>query len=416
MTDEHNRAKARAEAARVFTPAVPVGEADLFAGRLRQIQRVVDVINQRGQHAVIFGERGVGKTSLANIIGTRLAAGTEVVAPRINCDSTDDFASIWRKVLAQIEITRTHRPAGFRSDVATASLPAASSLGETVAPDDVRRMLAALAGSQVVVVILDEFDRLVSQPARRAVADTIKTLADHDVAATIVVVGVAETVDELIAEHRSIERALVQIPMCRMNVVELEAVVQKGVAKLELSIEPAASARIARLSQGLPHFTHALSLHAVRAALDEGSQTVRLPHVHRAIAQAVSDSTQSLVRRLADAGVGRRSDELTDHVLLACAVASARGAGDFSAADVRDGLSAVTGQPVEGRAWQRHLEALCRPAAGPVLLRTGEGRRVHYRFAEPLLQPVLIMRGLVDGRIDDMTVPDWLGTESPSPS
>jgi hypothetical protein len=41
---------------------------------------------------------------------------------------------------------------------------------------------------------------------------------------------------------------------------------------------------------------------------------------------------------------------------------------------------------------------------------------VHYRFAEPLLQPVLIMRGLVDGRIDDMTVPDWLGTESPSPS
>lgn len=73
----------------VFTPTIPVSEESLFAGRMDEIRRVVDVINQRGRHAVVYGERGVGKTSLANIISTKLTSPREIVAPRVNCDGTD---------------------------------------------------------------------------------------------------------------------------------------------------------------------------------------------------------------------------------------------------------------------------------------------------------------------------------------
>ena len=45
---------------KVFTPAVPVSDRDLFIGRIEEIRRLVDAINQRGQHAAIFGNRGVG--------------------------------------------------------------------------------------------------------------------------------------------------------------------------------------------------------------------------------------------------------------------------------------------------------------------------------------------------------------------
>jgi len=62
------------DAGQVFTPAAPIDAESLFAGRNTQIRQVVDAVIQKGQHAIIFGERGVGKTSLANIISTKLTS------------------------------------------------------------------------------------------------------------------------------------------------------------------------------------------------------------------------------------------------------------------------------------------------------------------------------------------------------
>src|ERR1700675_1362417 len=93
----------------VFTPASPVREADLFAGRIDQIRKVVDAINQPGQHAIIFGERGVGKTSLSNILATKLrSAGSAVgiLAPKVTCESSDTYVSLWRKVLSEIDLIK----------------------------------------------------------------------------------------------------------------------------------------------------------------------------------------------------------------------------------------------------------------------------------------------------------------------
>ena len=57
-----------AEINMAFTPAAPVDSKDLFAGRKREIEKVIGTVFQPGQHAVIYGERGVGKTSLANTL------------------------------------------------------------------------------------------------------------------------------------------------------------------------------------------------------------------------------------------------------------------------------------------------------------------------------------------------------------
>src|SRR6266487_1549021 len=104
------------EAGRVFTPNSPVDERSLFAGRNTQIRRVIDVVNQKGQHAIIFGERGVGKTSLANVLHDFLAGiGAQILAPRVNCDSGDTFETTWRKVFDQIELIRTTATVGFTS-------------------------------------------------------------------------------------------------------------------------------------------------------------------------------------------------------------------------------------------------------------------------------------------------------------
>jgi hypothetical protein len=281
---------------------------------------------------------------------------------------------------------------------------AAAALSDRVTPDEVCRLLARLSESQLVIIILDEFDRISSATVRRAMADTIKALSDNAVPATIVIVGVADTVDELIAEHRSIERAIVQVPMRRMKTVELEGILANGAARLEVRIGDASRRRIAILSQGLPHYTHLLGLHAVRAALDEGVTDVDSEHVKRAIARAVEDSEQSLRHDLMTALSSSARRSIYGEVLLACAVAKPDEFGYFAASAVRGPLSAILKQPCQSRTFSKHLDDLCHPSRGALLARTGVARRFRFRFSRPLMQPLIIMKGLVDRQIDEAAI------------
>src|ERR1044072_8194504 len=50
-----------------FRPAAPVDDLELFAGRERQRGEVISAVTQVGYHVGLYGERGVGKTSLAGV-------------------------------------------------------------------------------------------------------------------------------------------------------------------------------------------------------------------------------------------------------------------------------------------------------------------------------------------------------------
>ena len=64
----------------VFRPAAPIDRRSLFSGRFEQIGELFAIVGQPGQHAVIYGERGVGKTSLAVLAATAYTLGREVQA------------------------------------------------------------------------------------------------------------------------------------------------------------------------------------------------------------------------------------------------------------------------------------------------------------------------------------------------
>ena len=68
----------------VFSPATAISRRDLFHGRHAIVRRLIDTANQAGQHAIIYGERGVGKTSMANVLSGFLAPFTseQIVSAR----------------------------------------------------------------------------------------------------------------------------------------------------------------------------------------------------------------------------------------------------------------------------------------------------------------------------------------------
>ena len=152
--------------AEAFRPAAPIDRRNLFAGRTTQIRELFDVVAQPGQHAVVYGERGVGKTSLVTVVAGMLRAG-EVVSARATCDRSDDFGAVWRKALDEIEITVASPGVGFAGPAKEAVKGASSLLPDRdVTPNSVRRALKSLTGEKAIVVFVDEFDRLASADAR----------------------------------------------------------------------------------------------------------------------------------------------------------------------------------------------------------------------------------------------------------
>jgi hypothetical protein len=94
---------------------------------------------------------------------------------------------------------------------------------------------------------------------RGSFTDLLKALSDYAVDSTIVVVGVSDTVDDLIRDHASIVRAVVQAQLPRMNRSELTEILSKGAQTLGITFEPHAAELIVRMSQGLPHYTHLIA-------------------------------------------------------------------------------------------------------------------------------------------------------------
>jgi len=391
-----------ADPAQIFTPTAPIDERSLFKGRHNQIKQVIRAISQKGQHAILFGERGVGKTSLANVISSFLQGPHQpgnILSPRVNCDSLDTFESIWTKALDEIWMHRKMRRAGFGPDSDT-SYSSTELLAGTVTPDSVRRALTIISANALPILIIDEFDRL-PKDVKRGVADTIKTLSDHAVPATVVLVGVADSVGELIEEHESVERALVQVHMPRMSYREIEEIIQTGLARLNLEIMPSALQRICTLAQGLPHYAHLIGLEAATIALERQSQAIDLELMSAAIKLAIDASQESVKRTWHQAISSPRKDNLFADVLLACALAQTDDLGYFAAQDVRAPLSDILDRNVEIANYAQHLSDFCDEKRGPVLQRIGEKRRFRFRFKNPLMQPFVVMQGFSKGKISE---------------
>lgn len=276
------------EVREAFSPAAPITRRDCLAGRTEQLVQILDVVAQRGQHAVVYGERGVGKTSLA-AVATNGLLDRRTIALRVNCDGSDNFESIWRKVLGEAQLARP-LPAvvGIRESLGEATARAGSLLAVTrVTVDVVRQALQLLSHPAPMVIVLDEFDRLEDVRTKTLFADTIKALSDHIVPVTVVVVGVAESPAMLLGEHRSIERGLKGIHVPRMPAADLAAIVRFSFSKLEMTIADDAVARIAELSEGFPYYAHSLGLLASREAIRAGQSTVQVAHVDRAAPQVI---------------------------------------------------------------------------------------------------------------------------------
>ena len=81
------------EAKNVFLPFKPIDLPDLFKGRTDVIQKLHDELTAPGRHAVLFGDRGVGKSSVALLMPFFLSTPDDDTH-YVRCSATSRFDSI----------------------------------------------------------------------------------------------------------------------------------------------------------------------------------------------------------------------------------------------------------------------------------------------------------------------------------
>ena len=385
----------RFEAVRIFTPSTPIGVAELFSGRQQQIRRLIDTVAEPGRHAIVYGEPGVGKTSLAQVIQHVIPAGNrKLTYVRKAAFSSDTFSSIWMSIFRDIR---------FTMDIGEGpkSYTIADAYQSGVTPSDVVRELSYFTAEDIPIIVIDEYNLVKVKDQSRQMAETIKAVSDEGLNVTIILVGISDTVENLVEGHGSLSRCSEEVLMPRMSSHEMQILLESRMSRLKMKIQGDAKWKIINLAKGLPSFAHALGKSATLSAVDARGLTVAERNVDHSIEDFLRASQNSLK---IDYEVAVRSNQERARfrqILTACAMATTDESGYFTAKQVRQPLRRILGRDIGIDGFNPNLKELASAKRGSVLQQIGSERIYRYRFTDPAMQPYVVMKGIQDGFLDE---------------
>lgn len=369
----------RARLRHAFTPSQPVADRRMFAGRDEILKTIIRAIEDQRLHIVLYGERGIGKTSLLHML-TQAATEARYIVVYSSCGANSTFAETFSAAAADI-------PLLFHSGFSPTTVEAekGASLADllpagALTPKKFGDMCAKLTGTRVLI-ILDEFDRCESGAFRRDVAELIKNLSDRLGRVQLVLAGVAADLTELVEHIPSIRRNIFALRVPKMTDAEILQIVANGEREAGLVFDPRAREFIIEVAQGSPYIANLLCHHAGHGALDKASSTVEAQDVIGAVEQ-IAKEFQGRISKPLQEHVARLRKQGHGDALVLAARASLAGDENFRVADIVlvNSVTAALAQKAVG-----HLltEGLIKLAP------TEDGAEPSYLFAEDGL-PMLL--------------------------
>lgn len=324
-------ARARLALADMLSASQPVTSRDHFSGRHDALARLIAAIEQQRAHVVLYGERGIGKTSLVHVF-TETAREARYVVLYGSCGADTRFDDLFRTFAAQIPLLY-HAETSPTGDETEHGRSFADLLGPgPVTPRELADLFTRIVGTRVIIV-LDEYDRVADPEFRRSVAELIKNLSDRAARMQLILTGVASNLDELVGFTPSIRRNIVGLPITGMPDSELRDILSRAEQASGLSFTSSARNLIIRMAGGSPYLTRLLGGRAAGRALDGNRLSV--------VEDDVIAGTETVLAEW-NAGLPRHVQALLQHdqvrsawgTLIAAARASGTPDGWFSVYDI----------------------------------------------------------------------------------
>lgn len=225
----------------VFTPAQEIKDIERFAGRDDELLALSTALQSDGAQIVLYGQRGVGKSSLARQLA-KLATNDKELISRLKqapfepldflpiyiaCDdSITDIETLLLRLLSDEDGLAPWVPfkvvekkssgeigtkfsvkvielGGKKTDAITERAHEIESDIVSVFTSACRAVVKTGVTKHGLLIIVDEFDRIKNCSG---LASLLKTLGPEGV--TFALVGVATTVQDLVTEHESVARQL----------------------------------------------------------------------------------------------------------------------------------------------------------------------------------------------------------------
>lgn len=274
--------------------------------------RFEERLSEPGRQVVLYGDTGVGKTSLVS----HACATNGIRLVRVECGPP--FQDLMKEALARAGVTedsfeaieKRSAYAGVRGTLAVLFAGGRHDVEEREIsksyPVTIQTaVVEALTIAGIQVVFLDNFENLRSKDHRGATATEIvqlmKSCADRDGGVKMLVAGIPEESEALLGLDQATGRRTSQIEVPRMPDEELDEILRKGEDRLGVEFDADCRASIIRYSDGFPYYTHLHALHAVRRSLREGQTRVSLAHFVGALDSILSDADLTLSRMYEDA-------------------------------------------------------------------------------------------------------------------
>jgi hypothetical protein len=375
----------------VFTPKTIVSremftkrnESDLNGNPGLQ-DNLRDAIRDVGGQVVLFGDTGVGKSSLI-----RYAAEDESrKSLTVECLSSHTYEDLVeaavRKVVDVREVTRAQRGSvesevsaqgGFQFLMTLKGRIRAGtereSAFEVVSQSPLDVLLGAMQAAGLSLWVLDNFQNVIDGRTRELVAQTMELMADRasetgDV--KTVVIGIADDAVSLVGGSGSYRRRTTEIGVPRMPDDEVLAIISNGFDLLGIALPEEVASKLVAYSDGFPYFAHLLGTRAV---------------------QAVSAVFASKLTKALEAGGEVRPRKRILHIL---ATSEQR---EWRASDVIAEWELQFNDPRQKYEFLHvALAQLVSEKHGAVLRRSGTRNKYVYQFADPQMRPYLRLVGV----------------------
>jgi hypothetical protein len=379
--DDPNLARKRLALRDALGASQPVIARERFAGRHDALAQLIAAIEQQRVHVVVYGERGIGKTSLVHVFADTAREARYLVIYG-SCGTEARFDTMFRAFATKIPMLyhRDVLPTALDND---AQATFDKLLPETeFGPREVSDLFADVVGTRIVL-ILDEYDRVLDPAFRRDVAELIKNLSDRAARVQLVLTGVAQNLDELVGYAPSIRRNIIGLPMRPLTGGEVKSILALGEGAAGISYSDEAVNMITTMAGGSPYLVRLLGHRAGTAALDDHRVNVDEGHGRIAVERVLTDWNASLPRRIQTI-LGRDDARAQWPLLVAAARAGSSADGWFSVDDVYTEVAAG----IPSATIERDLRHF---AHAHELLEVQDGAETRFRYRYPGVSSLLLM-------------------------
>jgi len=362
----------------VFTPTRPQRSSRRVSGRQTELLRIFRAIALDRAHVVLYGERGRGKTSLVNLVASAARSSGYMVG-RYTCSFDSQFEDIVRGLVRDLPKSMLAAPI-VQDDTlegCEAALPRSR-----LQPRDIAALPGRLAGRHVVL-IADEFDRVEDSATRTWFADAIKQASDRGAAISLLIVGVSDSLEELVGRHPSIQRNILGLALPLLSDTEIDDILVQGGKDAGMEFLPEVRGAIVDVARGVPYVAQLLGLHSGTEAVARDSSQVAAQDLFAAFQRAVDEADPRVATIYQGITQGER-DRATLDTLRAIAGGKQDRFARFIVAEHGGGYY-LAGRRLDPDVWSWLIEAgtvrACR-SVGPDT----------YAFTEPMLQHYVLMR------------------------